>query len=60
MPLIIIAGIGLFYLCSWLYNNIGKNTRPYNHEETDKILTDVTGKSKEEKKKIINDYQRRK
>ena len=60
MPVIILAGIGLFYLCSWIYNNVGKSTKPYNKEATDKIMIDCVGKSEKEKKKIIDDYQKRK
>lgn len=60
MPVIIIAIIGLWYFLHWLYENSSKNTKPYNKEETDKIMIDCVGKSEKEKKKIINDYQHRK
>ncbi|MCQ2744700.1 MAG: hypothetical protein MJ230_07935 [bacterium] len=60
MPVIIIAIIGLWYFLHWLYENSGKNTKPYNKDETDKIMIDCVGKSEQEQKKIINDYQKRK
>ena len=60
MPLIIIAVIGLWYFSHWLYESTGKSTRTYNKAETDKVMINCVGKSREEQKKIINDYQKRK
>lgn len=58
MPIIIIAVIGLCYFLHWIYENIGKNTKPYDKKETDKVMINCVGKSREEQKKIINNYQR--
>lgn len=60
MPIIIIAVIGLWYFLHWLYENIGKSTKPYDKQETDKVMINCVGKSREEQKKIIDDYQKRK
>lgn len=58
MPIIIIIGILSVYAGANIYTNSAKSNTITN-SESDRMFRQMTGKTKREKRKIVNDYTRR-
>lgn len=58
MPILILLGIGAFYLVVSLYNTCTTNTKPYSNDELDSMLSQMVGKSKKECRKILKQHRK--
>lgn len=58
MPLLILLGILLVWGAIALYNACSKKSPPYSHEDLDKMLGQMVGKSKKDANRIFKSYKK--
>ncbi|MCD7774037.1 MAG: hypothetical protein LUH40_00440 [Clostridiales bacterium] len=58
MPVLILLGIFGAYGAADIYENSTKNQTPYTSEDLNKMMKEMTGKSKREARKILRRYRK--
>ncbi len=57
MPILILLGFATIYGIARIHNNVNKSSATYDHNQMDRMLNEMIGKSKRECRKILRKYR---